>query len=123
MPCGGEDIDTFSGDVRLTKANGDESFITLGSDESAPPYEGEIIYKDDDGAICRCWNWRESVRTMLTENTKNAFLCIELVDEKRVNEFEAALNELAKLVEENLGGTFNIYILDKNNKEIVIDKI
>ena len=123
MPCGGEDIDTFSGDVRLTKANGDEAFITLGSEENAPPYEGEIIYKDDDGAICRCWNWRESVRTMLTENTKNAFLCIELVDEKRVNEFEAALNELAKLVEENLGGTFNIYILDKNNKEIVIDKI
>lgn len=122
MPCGGEDIDTFSGDVRLTKANGDEAFITLGSDESAPPYEGEIVYKDDKGAICRCWNWRESVRTMLTENTKNAFLCIELVDEKRVNEFEAALNELAKLVEENLGGTFKIYILDKNNKEIVIDK-
>jgi DNA/RNA-binding domain of Phe-tRNA-synthetase-like protein len=80
LPCGGEDIDTFRGDIRLTKALGDESFITLGTDESAPPYEGEIVYKDDEGAICRCWNWRESVRTMLRESTKNAFLCIELVD-------------------------------------------
>ncbi len=73
LPHGGEDIDTFVGDVRLTKAVGDEDFVTLGSDKSAPPFEGEIIYKDNAGAICRCWNWRESVRTMLTEETTNAF--------------------------------------------------
>lgn len=120
LPCGGEDIDTFVGDIRLTKAVGDESFITLGTDKSEPPYEGEIVYKDDEGAICRCWNWRESVRTMLTEDTKNAFLCIELVDENRVEEFESALNDLSKLVQENLDGTCNISILDINNKEVVI---
>ena len=104
MPCGGEDMDKFIGDIRLTKATGDESFITLGSDKSEPPYEGEIVYKDDEGAICRCWNWRESVRTMLTEDTKNAFLCIELVDENREKDFENALKELSQLVEKNLGG-------------------
>lgn len=120
LPCGGEDMDTFVGNVRLTKSIGDESFITLGSNESTPPYEGEIVYKDDEGAICRCWNWRESVRTMLTENTKNAFLCIELVDENRVKEFENALDDLAKTVEHNLGGTYKISILDINNKEVEI---
>ena len=71
-------------------------------DKSEPPYEDEIVYKDNEGAICRCWNWRESVRTMLTENTKNAFLCIELIDEKRTEEFENALNYLAILI-------YNIY--------------
>lgn len=120
LPCGGEDIDTFVGDIRLTKAVGDENFITLGTDKNEPPYEGEIVYKDDEGAICRCWNWRESVRTMLTEDTKNAFLCIELVDEKRIEEFENALKDLSKLVQENLGGTCSISILDINNKEVVI---
>lgn len=120
LPCGGEDIDTFVGDIRLTKAVGNENFITLGTDENAPPYEGEIVYKDNEGAICRCWNWRESVRTMLTENTKNAFLCIELVDEKRLQELESALNDLAKTVQDNLGGTYKISILDINNKEISI---
>lgn len=120
LPCGGEDIDTFDGDIRLTKAVGNENFITLGTDRSEPPYEGEIVYKDNEGAICRCWNWRESVRTMLTENTKNAFLCIELVDEKRVEEFEDALKDLAKLVQDNLGGTCEVSILDINNKEITI---
>ncbi|NMM61730.1 B3/4 domain-containing protein [Clostridium sp. P21] len=121
LPCGGEDIDKFAGDIRLTKAVGDESFITLGTDESAPPYEGEIVYKDNEGAICRCFNWRESVRTMLTENTKNAFLCIELVDEGRVKDFENALKDLAKKVQDNLGGTCKISILDINNKEVSID--
>lgn len=120
MPCGGEDMDKFVGDIRLSKATGDESFITLGSDKSEPPYEGEIVYKDDEGAICRCWNWRESVRTMLTEDTKNAFLCIELVDENREKDFENALKELSQLVEENLGGKSEISILHINNKEAII---
>ena len=63
MPCGGEDIDKFAGDIRLTKAVGNEDFVTLGTDKSEPPYEGEIVYKDDKGAICRSFNWREAVRT------------------------------------------------------------
>ncbi|UDN56827.1 B3/4 domain-containing protein [Clostridioides sp. ES-S-0010-02] len=121
LPCGGEDIDKFMGDIRLTRAVGNEEFIPLGTEENSSPYEGEIVYKDNEGAICRCWNWREAVRTMLTENTNNAFLCIELVDESRFEEFENALNYLAKTVQENLGGTCKISILDINNKEVSIN--
>jgi DNA/RNA-binding domain of Phe-tRNA-synthetase-like protein len=121
LPCGGEDIDKFAGDIKLTTAVGNEEFIPLGSEENAPPYEGEIVYKDDNGAICRCWNWREAVRTMLTESTKNAFLCIESVDETRAAEFENALNDLAANVRDNLGGTCKTSVLDINNKELVIE--
>lgn len=120
LPCGGEDIDNFVGDVKLTKAIGDEYFVTLGSDEDAPPFEGEIVYKDDAGAICRCWNWRESVRTMLTEKTKNAFMCIELVDEKREEVLINALRELSETTQKHLGGLFEIFILDKSNQVIEI---
>ena len=120
LPCGGEDIDSFVGNIRLTKAIGDEEFVPLGSDENSPPFEGEIIYKDDVGAICRCWNWRESLRTILTENTKNAFLCIESVDANRDKAFEAALAELADLVTSNIGGYCTVQILDINNNEMGI---
>lgn len=120
LPCGGEDIDKFTGNVRLTKAKGNEEFIILGSDENTPPYEGELVYKDDDGAICRCLNWRESSRTMLTESTKNAFLCIELIDDNRYEEFERALNELSDLISENLGGTSKIQILNNVYKEMLL---
>lgn len=120
LPCGGEDIDTFVGDIRLTQANGNEPFLPLGQDENASPYEGEIVYKDDVGAICRCWNWREAQRTMLTEKTKNAFLCMELVDESRSDEFHLALKELSDIVPHHLGGMVKIEVLDINHKEMTI---
>ena len=121
LPCGGEDIDKFAGDIRLTRAVGDEDFITLGSEKSEPPYEGEVVYKDDEGAICRCWNWRESVRTMLREETSNAFLCIESVDPARVEDLERALNELVEVAEKNLGGEYRIAVMDNNNRELEIE--
>lgn len=121
LPCGGEDLETFVGDVKLTLADGSEPFITLGSEESAPPYEGEIVYKDEAGAICRCWNWRESVRTMLTEKTQNAFLCIELVDEQREADFVNALKELAENAKTHLGGEFEVAILSRDNPSLILE--
>ena len=118
LPAGGEDIDKFEGDIRLTLAEGGEAFITYGSDKDEPALPGEVIYKDDAGAICRCWNWREGVRTMLTEDTKNAFMIIELVDESRVEEFEKALEELSLLIKDNLGGENQISILDINKRNV-----
>lgn len=122
LPCGGEDMDHFVGDVYLTKANGDEEFITLGSQESEPPYPQEIIYKDDYGAICRCWNWRESMRTILTEDTKKAFLIMESVDLKRFEELNMAIHELADLVSDYLHGKCKVYILDKDHPEICMEE-
>lgn len=120
LPCGGEDVDRFEGDLLLTTADGTEPFIPLGEEENSPPYEGEIVYKDDKGAVCRCWNWREALRTILTEETKNAFLCIESVDATRHAELSAALSELAALVSEHLGGEVSVSLMDKDHKEIII---
>ena len=58
---------------------------------------------------------------MLTEDTKNAFLCIELIDENRTEEFKNALKNLAEEVHNNLGGTYKIRILDIDNKEEIIE--
>jgi DNA/RNA-binding domain of Phe-tRNA-synthetase-like protein len=58
---------------------------------------------------------------MLTEDTKNAFLVIESVDEKRTEDLENAIKDLARLVQENLGGTFKTSILDNNNSSIDLE--
>lgn len=118
FPVGGEDIDKFEGDNRLTIADGNEEFITYGSDKSEPPYPGEVVYKDDAGAICRCFNWRESVRTMLTEETTNAFMCVEMTNAERLDDLNACLDALAETIQAELGGTVHKYILNKDNKEI-----
>lgn len=120
LPCGGEDLDKFIGDMKLTRATGDESFITLGTDKSEPPYTDELIYKDDIGAICRCLNWREAVRTMLTEETKNAILCMELINDSRIEDLKKALLELKENIDNNLKGTSEIKIIRKDDKEIII---
>ena len=120
VPVGGEDIDKFDGDNRLTIADGGEEFITYGSDKSEPPYEGEVVYKDNAGAICRCFNWRESVRTMLSEETTNAFMCIETVAGEKDDILDAALEELKTLIETELGGKVTKHILSKENPEVVI---
>lgn len=121
VPIGGEDIDAMDGDIRLTVAEGGEDFVTYGSDKSEPPYEGEVVYKDDAGAICRCFNWREAVRTMLQDHTKNAFMIIESIDEAGAIAMEKALDELKTLIETELGGTCERFIVDKSNPEIVIE--
>ncbi|MDR0909054.1 MAG: B3/4 domain-containing protein [Spirochaetaceae bacterium] len=104
FPCGGEDIDALNGPLRLCIAQGGESFIGIGEEENDPALPGEVIYCDDTGAVCRCWNWRDGRRTMLTENTKNAVLVIESVDPARDAEQKAALDTLGRYIETYLGG-------------------
>lgn len=111
LPCGGEDLDAVAGSLRLTVAQGGESFLPLGAEAEEPALAGEVIYADDAGAVCRCFNWREAQRTMLTEKTTNAFLCIELVDGSRMEELKNALAELEELVLTRLGGAARQFIL------------
>ena len=122
MPIGGENIDKFDGDMRLAVAEGGEGFVTYGSDKDEPALQGEVIYKDNTGAICRCWNWRESVRTMLTEDVQNAFMVIEQVDSSRHAELLAALEELGAEISKNLGASVQSYVATAQNPEIVIEE-
>lgn len=120
LPCGGEDIDTFKGDLLLTKAAGGERFLALGDEEYDNALPGEIIYKDNEGAVCRCWNWRDGQRTMLTENTVNALLIIESVDPDRKNDLEAAAASLAELTQKYLGGSTEIAHMNTDNRELTL---
>ncbi|SHJ30468.1 B3/B4 domain-containing protein (DNA/RNA-binding domain of Phe-tRNA-synthetase) [Geosporobacter subterraneus DSM 17957] len=117
LPCGGEDLESVQGDMRLTAASGDELFVPLGQTENDPPNPGEIIYRDDAGGICRCWNWREADRTKLTENTREAILVIECIDGSREALFKEAVTSLAKLIQEHLGGEQKIRFLNNEMRE------
>ena len=122
LPVGGEDIDAMDGDIRLGITEGGDAFRALGEDEDAPTFEGELCYRDDAGAICRCWNWRDGVRTALTDESAKAFLIIESVDPARADDLQAAIDELAALVENHLGATiFAKEIITHDNPTMVID--
>lgn len=123
LPVGGEDIDAMEGDIRLGITEGGDAFCALGEEEDAPTLEGELCYRDDAGAICRCWNWRDGKRTALSEDSQKAFLIIESVDPDRLDDLQAATEELAEMVREHLGADiFACQILSKDMPTMIIDE-
>jgi DNA/RNA-binding domain of Phe-tRNA-synthetase-like protein len=115
LPCGGEDIDTLQGDLLLTLASGGESFLALGDEAEDPALPGEVVYKDDLGIVCRCWNWRDGIRTMLTEQTSHALLVMESVDPGRHGALAEAAQQLAERAVRHLGGESRRAVLDPDN--------
>lgn len=115
VPAGGEDLDRTQGDVRLTVAGEGEAPVRLlGEPEERPPYPGEIIYKDDLGALCRRWNWKEADRTKLTPETRRAVLVLEGLPPVGAEEIAEATGALAALIHAHCGGGAITGILDRD---------
>jgi len=121
VPVGGEDLDTIHGEVLLTFAGPDEASVKLlGEKEERPPHPGEVIYRDDNGAICRRWNWKEAERTKLTADTRNAFLVTEGLPPMDRAIIETVVQELASQVKQYCGGSVSSHLLDAGNPEIML---
>ena len=119
LPCGAEDLDSFVGNLKLTITDGGDKFIPLGSDEEDNTLPNELCYIDDEGAVCRCFNWRDGARTMVKDETKNSFLIMELLD-NRLEELNLALDYISENAKKYLNADVEKYILDINNPEITL---
>lgn len=120
LPCGGEDLAKVDGDLHLGKSQGGESFLPLGETEDSPALPEEIIYYDNLGAICRCLNWREAQRTMLTPETKDAILVIETIDPEQQARAEQAIEKLRERSKDFFGVDGEKFVLSKENPSIEI---
>lgn len=121
VPAGGEDLDRIAGDVRLAIATDQEAPIRLlGEAEEKTPHPGEVIYKDDVGAICRRWNWKEADRTKLTPETRNAVLVIEGLPPVGRDLVSEAVEELAALIRDHCGGRIGTTIIDRERREAAL---
>ncbi len=123
LPAGGEDIDTLRGSLELAIAGNDEPLgLLLGDKEPTKPQAGEVLYKDDQGFVCRCWNWKEADRTKLTPSTTNAILVLEALPPVSKGLLEEAVHELGELVQKFCGGVVTVALVDVQNPEMVIKK-
>ena len=79
IPVGGEDLAAYQGPARLVVAVGDEPFDTVADGQPAihTATAGEIVWRDDAGVTCRRWNWRQCVRTRLTQATTEALFIVD----------------------------------------------
>jgi DNA/RNA-binding domain of Phe-tRNA-synthetase-like protein len=97
LPVGGEDLDGYAGPPRLVRAAGAEDFDTVenGQPVLRRPAPGEVVWRDDAGVTCRCWNWRQCVRTRITETTTDALFVLERLDPMPLPDLRAAGHDLA----------------------------
>lgn len=119
LPVGGEDLATFVGDMHLTVATGGEAFWPLGSDHNEPALPGEVIYRDQQDVICRCFNWREGQRTLLTDRTRDAVFVLE--QPQGTGPVAAAVPALADLLTTHFQATVTTQILTAASPELVLD--
>jgi DNA/RNA-binding domain of Phe-tRNA-synthetase-like protein len=111
LPIGGEDAVHIQGDLQLAFANGTEPFVRLNGNENEPPDKGEIVYKDNEGAVCRRWNWREADRTKLTAHTTEAIIVFDAIPPVEKETVYKATEELAGLIRMHCGGDTRTDIL------------
>lgn len=97
VPVGGEDLGQYRGPARLVRAAGDEPFDTVreGQPVTEHPEPGEVTWRDDDGVTCRCWNWRQCVRTRITRDTTSAVFILDGLAELGRDGLLAAGEDLA----------------------------
>ncbi|GAA3140526.1 B3/4 domain-containing protein [Planomonospora alba] len=102
LPIGGEDLTRYEGPARLVRAAGDEPFevVEKGAPAIDHPEIGEVVWRDDRGVTCRRWNWRQCVRTRITEETSDALFLLERLAPMSLEELRAAGDELTVLLEE-----------------------
>jgi DNA/RNA-binding domain of Phe-tRNA-synthetase-like protein len=91
VPVGGEDLDHVVPPVQLRFASGDEPFDR--PDEH--PRRGEVVWVDGAGVTCRRWNWRQCVRTRLTESTARAYFLFDALPVFSDTDLAGAMEDLA----------------------------
>jgi DNA/RNA-binding domain of Phe-tRNA-synthetase-like protein len=118
VPVGGDDLAKVDGNIVLRFAIGDEPFFPLGSDEPQSARKGEVIYADEREVLCRRWNWRESEKTKMTEETGDVLLVCEGLPPVTEDIVKQIILDLGRLVRDYCGGEIEIGVLGDIHSEL-----
>ncbi|QWT17919.1 hypothetical protein KPC83_01865 [Collinsella sp. zg1085] len=123
FPTGGFDLNKIEGNYRLCTTEGGDSFLPIGEDAEEPTLPGELIYVDDAGATSRCWNWRDSQRTALSDETTDAVLVFECLEPERIEDAKAELADLSDLLSHYFGATITAQeLVTTDNRVVTLDE-
>jgi DNA/RNA-binding domain of Phe-tRNA-synthetase-like protein len=124
MPAGADDLDHVTGDLAFRYSRPGDSFVDMaggeeGSDVPAddPPKEGEVVYADAEKVLCRRWNWRQDVRSLVTPSTRHAVVTIQF---NGAGDFDAAVADLVDLIGRFAGGTTTVAVADRDRPVVTI---
>ncbi|MGY5339827.1 B3/B4 domain-containing protein [Levilactobacillus spicheri] len=120
FPLAAEDMDKIVGDVHLGVAKGGEPFFPIGEagEEPEEALPGEVIYRDDQGVISRCWAWRDSARVESTEDTQNILLYMENIQPERKEDHEKAVQMLKDSFKQYLHVDLEDHLITQDHPEV-----
>lgn len=122
FPVGQEDLDSIAEALHLGVSEEPLPFLPIGEDREEPSLPGEMLYYDAEGAVCRCMNWRDGVRTAVTDATRAATLCMENIEPDRIGDLQAALDEYCMLAKKYLDADIVVAgVLTKDDPAVEFD--
>lgn len=77
LPMAAYDLSRIKGMVELRYAKEGENIIRIGEKDPITISSGELVYADNEGAICMDLNYRDADRTKITDNTKKALILVD----------------------------------------------
>lgn len=104
LPMAAYDLDHVDGEITLRFAKENDTITKILETEPTQIDAGELVYSDSQGVICMDYNYRDSDRTKITENTKRIIVFVdghEGISEQMILE---ALSVLAYRLEKFTGG-------------------
>ena len=120
LPIGGDDLEKVEGDLFLTRADGGETFYPLGGEKAEVINPEEVIYRDDRSVLCRRWNYRESEKTLLDEQTRQAVLFVEGLAPAGPADVKKAAEELCCLAADLVKANCDLVMIDQKNPSCVL---
>ena len=115
MPLGADDLDKVAGDLAFRYSRLGDQFLDMAGageegSEADPPKEGEVVYADGEKILCRRWNWRQDMRSLVTPLTRGAVVTVQ---SNGVGDVEAAAADLSDLLRRFAGAKTRITIADR----------
>lgn len=117
MPLGADDIDKVAGDIAFRYSRPGDQFLDMASGdddggraEADPPKPGEVVYADAEKILCRRWNWRQDVRSLVTPLTTRAVVTVQ---SNGVGDLDAAVNDLRAMLGRFANADTGVTVVDR----------
>lgn len=108
VSVGAFDLDTFKFPTTLRLAKDGEEILLLGDQEPTKYTSQELAYFDEIGGYNIDFNFRDAVRTAVTEKTKNILINVDGIYDITPEKVEKSLRKSIELITKYCGGTVEL---------------
>lgn len=108
VPLGGFDATAIDGTLELRRTRNGDTFQALNSDDAVAVEPREVAYAWQHHVLTRYFVWRQSAQALLTRETTEAIIVVELLPEVDQLSTDLFVKELAEGLQRHFGNATQI---------------